>query len=221
MNGAKPTLRAKRGRSTAGSSMRCASSTTASARACGHVTRVALGANEHLALSLALWQGNPRTMAVRPLSHAFSEDPPMPVVLLSETPEEKASAIVPPRTFSPGAAAALDGLGPGAQVEAHAPVAARRRFRARRVRGIRLRRQRRRRFRVNAALSAMRYASAPRPSHFPDANRLADTAARICSSTPAIRSTGSRGTRRRWPRRGATTSRSCCRSAIRRATGAT
>jgi hypothetical protein len=41
-------------------------------------------------------------MAVRPLSHAFSEDPPMPVILLSETPEEKASAIVPPRTFSPG-----------------------------------------------------------------------------------------------------------------------
>ena len=68
----------------------------------GYVTRVALGANEHLALSLALWQGNPRTMAVRPLSHAFSEDPPMPVILLSETPEEKASAIVPPRTFSPG-----------------------------------------------------------------------------------------------------------------------
>jgi hypothetical protein len=68
----------------------------------GHITRVALGANEHIAVSLALWQGNPRTMAVRPLSHAFSEDPPMPVILLSETPEEKASAIVPSRTFSPG-----------------------------------------------------------------------------------------------------------------------
>lgn len=68
----------------------------------GHITRVALGANEHLSLSLALWQGNPRTMAVRPLAHAFSEDPPMPVILLSETPEEKASAIVPPRTFNPG-----------------------------------------------------------------------------------------------------------------------
>ncbi len=68
----------------------------------GHVTRVALGANDHLSLSLTLWQGVPKTMAVRPLSHAFSEDPPMPVILLGETPEEKPSALVPPRTFSPG-----------------------------------------------------------------------------------------------------------------------
>lgn len=68
----------------------------------GHVTRVALGANDQLSLTLRLWSGAPRTMAVRPLSHAFSEDPPIPVVLLSETPGEKASAIVPPRTFNPG-----------------------------------------------------------------------------------------------------------------------
>jgi hypothetical protein len=68
----------------------------------GHVTRVALGPNEQLSLSIHLWSGTPRTMAVRPLTHAFSEDPPIPVLLLSETPEERASAIVPSRTFSPG-----------------------------------------------------------------------------------------------------------------------
>lgn len=68
----------------------------------GYVTRVALGANEQLALSLRIWGGVPRTMAVRPLSHAFSEDPPIAVLLLAETPEERATAIVPTRTFSPG-----------------------------------------------------------------------------------------------------------------------
>ncbi|MBS0322144.1 MAG: hypothetical protein JSR18_16490 [Proteobacteria bacterium] len=68
----------------------------------GHVTRVALGPNEQLALSVALWPGAPRTMAVRPLAHAFSEDPPIPVLLLGETADEKPTAIVPSRTFSPG-----------------------------------------------------------------------------------------------------------------------
>jgi hypothetical protein len=32
----------------------------------------------------------------------LSEDPPVPVVLLGATPEEKASIITPPRTFNPG-----------------------------------------------------------------------------------------------------------------------
>ena len=44
---------------------------------------------------------------------------------------------------------------------------------------------------------------------------------RICCSTSTIRSTGGRGDRRRWPRPSAPTSRSCSRSAMRPATGAT
>jgi hypothetical protein len=39
---------------------------------------------------------------VRPLSTALSEDPPLPALLLAETPEDKASLCLPPRTFSPG-----------------------------------------------------------------------------------------------------------------------
>jgi hypothetical protein len=36
------------------------------------------------------------------MSSAFSEDPPMPLIELVESPDEPASVIVPPRTFNPG-----------------------------------------------------------------------------------------------------------------------
>jgi hypothetical protein len=39
---------------------------------------------------------------VRPQSSAFSEDPPLPVIELCESPDEPATLIVPPRTFAPG-----------------------------------------------------------------------------------------------------------------------
>ncbi|HEX4883845.1 MAG TPA: hypothetical protein VFX05_06870 [Casimicrobiaceae bacterium] len=68
----------------------------------GHVTRIALDAEGGLAAVVRLWPGNPRTIAVRSLQSAFSEDPPMPLIELAESPEEPASLIVPPRTFSPG-----------------------------------------------------------------------------------------------------------------------
>ena len=68
----------------------------------GHVTRVQQGADGTLALSLRLWSAAPRCVAVRPLSAALSEDPPLPVLVLAETPEDKASLCLPPRTFSPG-----------------------------------------------------------------------------------------------------------------------
>jgi hypothetical protein len=68
----------------------------------GYVTRVAQDVHGELALTLKLWPGNPRALALRPLSTAVSEDPPVPAVLLSETPEDKASLVLPPRTFSPG-----------------------------------------------------------------------------------------------------------------------
>ena len=61
------------GRST--SSSPCA---TKSACASASVTRVALDAHGELALSLRLWSGAPTAIAVRPLSTACREDPPVP-----------------------------------------------------------------------------------------------------------------------------------------------
>ncbi|HVF64435.1 MAG TPA: hypothetical protein VNE58_10605 [Casimicrobiaceae bacterium] len=67
----------------------------------GYVTRVALD-GKALAVEIKLWPGTPRTYAIRPQSSAFSEDPPLPAVELGETPEDKPTLILPPRTFSPG-----------------------------------------------------------------------------------------------------------------------
>lgn len=68
----------------------------------GAVTRVALAPDGEIALSLALWSGAAKTRAMRPYTTAFSEEPPLPSILLAESQEEKASLIVPPRTFAPG-----------------------------------------------------------------------------------------------------------------------
>jgi hypothetical protein len=68
----------------------------------GIVTRVALDPEGGLAIELKTWPGAPRTIAVRPQSSAFSEDPPLPVIELVESPDEPATLIVPPRTFAPG-----------------------------------------------------------------------------------------------------------------------
>ena len=66
----------------------------------GYITRVAQEMQGEFALSLKLWPGTPRAMAVRPLSTAVGEDPPLPVIMLGETPEEKACLILPPRSFN-------------------------------------------------------------------------------------------------------------------------
>lgn len=68
----------------------------------GYVTRVMQHPDGALALSLRLWSAVPNSVAVRPLSAAMSEDPPLPALLLAETPEDKASLCLPPRSFSPG-----------------------------------------------------------------------------------------------------------------------
>jgi hypothetical protein len=68
----------------------------------GYVTRVALGESGEFALSLALWPGQPRTIAARPTSSAFSEELPMPAIMLAATEEEPATIILPPRSFNPG-----------------------------------------------------------------------------------------------------------------------
>ncbi len=68
----------------------------------GYVTRVAVTPPSELAMSLALWPGQPRSIAVRPTSIAFAEELPLPGLLLAATEQEPASLVVPPRTFNPG-----------------------------------------------------------------------------------------------------------------------
>jgi hypothetical protein len=68
----------------------------------GHITRISLDADGVLAANVRLWPGNPRVMAGRSLLSAFSEDPPIPLIELVASPEEPASLLVPPRTFTAG-----------------------------------------------------------------------------------------------------------------------
>ncbi|MBK6394569.1 MAG: hypothetical protein IPF73_07680 [Betaproteobacteria bacterium] len=68
----------------------------------GVVSRISLGPDGELDVTMKLWPGSPKTRAMRPFMTAHSEDPPVPSILLAETQEEPASLIVPPRTFSPG-----------------------------------------------------------------------------------------------------------------------
>jgi hypothetical protein len=68
----------------------------------GFVTRLVQDDADGLRISMRFWPATPKCVSVRPLSTAMSEDPPMPVLLLPETPEDKASLVLPPRSFSPG-----------------------------------------------------------------------------------------------------------------------
>jgi hypothetical protein len=68
----------------------------------GYVTRVALDADATLAVSLRVWAGTPRTLSLRPQAVAPAEEPPLPALLMPETPSDKACLILPPRTFNPG-----------------------------------------------------------------------------------------------------------------------
>ena len=67
----------------------------------GYVTRIAQDIHGELALSLRLYSSAPKAIPVRPLSTAVSEDPPVPALLLCESPDDKESLILPPRTFNP------------------------------------------------------------------------------------------------------------------------
>jgi len=68
----------------------------------GWLTRVARGTAGDLALSLHTWPGAPKTMAMRPATIAFNEEPPTPTLLLAATPEEPATLILLPRVFTAG-----------------------------------------------------------------------------------------------------------------------
>ena len=67
----------------------------------GFVTRVAIDSPSELAMSLRLWSGTPKGIALRPLSAAGSENSPLPALLLAETPDDKPCLVLPPRTFNP------------------------------------------------------------------------------------------------------------------------
>jgi hypothetical protein len=68
----------------------------------GYVTRVALDEGGALALSLRLWTGAPKALALRPVTGALAEEPPLPALLLGETPDDKPCLVMAPRTFNPG-----------------------------------------------------------------------------------------------------------------------
>ncbi|CAG0974663.1 hypothetical protein BURK1_01412 [Burkholderiales bacterium] len=68
----------------------------------GALTRISIGQDGELDVAIRLWPGTPKTRAMRPFTTSYSEDPPIPTILLGETEEEPASLIVPPRTFAPG-----------------------------------------------------------------------------------------------------------------------
>lgn len=80
----------------------------------GVVSRIALGAGGELDVSLVLWPGAPKTRAMRPFTTSFSEDPPIPSILLGESQEEPVTLVVPPRTFTPGRT--LRSMDPGPEV---------------------------------------------------------------------------------------------------------
>ena len=100
----------------------------------GYVTRVAFGPPGRVSLSLAFWPGTPRSIAVRPTSLAFAEELPMPALMLASRRRRAGVADRAAAHVQPGPPAALDGHGAGAQVPPDQAPAARRRFRARRVR---------------------------------------------------------------------------------------
>jgi hypothetical protein len=66
----------------------------------GYVTRVC-EVEDGMHVSARLWSGSPKAIPVRPHSAAMAEDPPIPCLVLPETPDDKPSLVLPPRTFNP------------------------------------------------------------------------------------------------------------------------
>ena len=68
----------------------------------GFLSRVSWRASEELALAVKLWPGTPRALTLRPVSTNYSEEQPLPGILLAESPEDRATLIMQPRAFTPG-----------------------------------------------------------------------------------------------------------------------
>ena len=79
----------------------------------GVVTRVAAGPDGSIDVAMKFWPGAPRTRAVRPYTTSFSEDPPLPSILIAEADGDKPTLILPPRTYAPGRL--LKSMDPGPQ----------------------------------------------------------------------------------------------------------
>jgi hypothetical protein len=159
----------------------------------GFVTRVALGADGQLgaegqlALTLRMWSGNPVAMTLLPLSAASADDPPLPALRFDETPDDKASLVLPPRTYNPSRVLrSLDVVPIGAPSPSG--------LRQRGVGG---------RFACDETADEQRI--------LPCRTVAPGETARTSSSTPPIPSTGSPGVTKRWRRRAGRGDRSCCR----------
>jgi hypothetical protein len=68
----------------------------------GWASRVAHAGIGELSLAIKLWQGSPRALTLRPQTSAYSDEPPVPALLLGETPDDRPSLIMQPRAFTPG-----------------------------------------------------------------------------------------------------------------------
>jgi hypothetical protein len=78
-----------------------------------YVTRVAIDPEGRLVIALRLWSGTPKAITVRPASTALSEEhPPLPALLLSETPDDKSCLILPSRSFNPSRVLRTSDAGP-------------------------------------------------------------------------------------------------------------
>ena len=78
----------------------------------GYVARVAQADHDECALTLRLWSGSPKALALRPVSGALAEEPAMPALVLAETPDDKPCLILPPRTFNPSRVLRVVAAGP-------------------------------------------------------------------------------------------------------------
>lgn len=68
----------------------------------GYVTRVESDDSPVPQVSVRMWHGTPRTVAMRTMSTMFNEEPPTAALLLPEAPDEPATLVVGPRTFTAG-----------------------------------------------------------------------------------------------------------------------
>ncbi|MGE5169847.1 MAG: hypothetical protein ACM3JC_05685 [Rudaea sp.] len=78
----------------------------------GYVSRVAVEGDGAISLSLALWPGTPKVYAVRLVNPNRTEEPPVPALLLGETPGEETTLVLSPRAFVPNRVMRCDEPGP-------------------------------------------------------------------------------------------------------------
>jgi hypothetical protein len=78
----------------------------------GHVSRVAVEADQAIAIGVRLWAGAPKVFAVRLVNPNHTEEPPVAALILDETPEEPTTLVLSPRAFIPNRIMRCDEPGP-------------------------------------------------------------------------------------------------------------